>query len=188
MKILKLSKKDICDFALERNKMLRKTSGEVVFFVDNDETISNKLKLELKRIQSKANRCKAYEVLRKNYFLGKYVGSEYIVRIGTKSSGRWSRKVHEFWKVKGKVGRLKGHLVHNTAADIRSYLKKIDKYSTLHAKENVSEKKLTSIYKIILFPALKFVITFVKSKNIVFSIMQSFHSYLSWTKQYFGQY
>ena len=58
-------------------------------------------------------------------------------------------------------------------------------YSDLHAKENLKEGKRSTLYKIIFFPIAKFFVSLIKSKHIVFSIMQSLHSYLSWTKLYF---
>ncbi len=72
--------------------------------------------------------------------------------------------------------------------DLKSYIDKMNIYSTLHAKENKNEKKDSNILKIIFLPFLKFVFTYIRTKNIVFSIMQSFHSFLSWTKLYLKQY
>lgn len=185
MKVLTLNKPNITDFAYERNKLLEKVIvGEWVLFVDSDEKIS---KLEVPSNE----RIESYKLLRKNYFLGQYVGTDKIIRLLKKGSGKWVRSVHEVWKPKSPhlVGTIKTpYIIHNTADNLNDYLSKINNYSNLHAKENKKEGKQSNIFKIIFFPISKFIFTLVKSKNIVFSIMQSLHSFLSWTKLYLQQY
>ncbi len=181
LSILTLSKKDITDFAFERNQLLKSAKNDWVLFLDLDE----KLSMPITNISNKYN---GYLIKRKNYFLGKYVGTDKIVRLGKKNAGKWERKIHEIWKIKN-VGLLKGcYIIHNTADNVSDYINKIDFYSNLHAKENLEEGKKSTLFKIIFFPIGKFVFTLVKSKNIVFSIMQSLHSFLSWTKLYFLQH
>jgi glycosyltransferase involved in cell wall biosynthesis len=184
--VVTLNKKGITDFALERNKLLVAAKNDWVFFVDSDEIISNKLQREIdERIES--GRCSSFRVSRKNYFLGQYVGSDKIVRLGKKDSGKWKRAVHEIWVTNGKVRELESFLIHNTAKNLYDYIAKIDYYSTLHAKENSAEGKKSNIIKIISLPFIKFWVEYYKSRNVVFSIMQSFHSFLGWSKEWINQ-
>ena len=182
MKILTLDKNKITDFAKERNLMIEKCSDDWVLFLDTDEKLDGKL-----QITNFDNN--AYYLKRKNYFLGQYVGTDKIIRLVKKGTGKWVRAVHEIWVPNisdSRCGTLDSPVViHNTADNLISYLKKIDNYSTLHAKENKKEGKKSTIVKIIFFPFGKFIVTLIKSRNVVFSIMQSLHSYLSWTKMYF---
>lgn len=175
-----LKKSNITDFAKERNELLRKAKTDWVLFLDSDE----KLSAPLPHLSDKYD---GYILKRKNYFLGQYVGYDNIVRLGKKKFVTWKRPVHEIWDIKN-VGRLDNYIIHNTAVNLSDYVKKINYYSDLHAKANLDEGKKSSIFKIILFPVAKFFVTLFKSKNIVFSIMQSLHSYLAWSKLYFLQY
>ncbi len=181
MKILTLNKKGITDFALERNKLLNKADkSEWLLFLDTDEKLA-------KPISILSDKYKIYKLIRKNYFLGQYVGTDKIIRLVKKGTGEWERAVHEtFIPFYGqKVGLLKDNfIIHNTADNLWGYIHKINFYSTLHAKENLREGKKSSITKIIFFSIGKFIVTLIKSRNIVFSIMQSLHSFLSWTKLY----
>lgn len=179
-----LKKKNIEDYALERNILLHESRADWVLFVDSDEKVPQKLKTEIEAaVQS--GKFDAYRVRRKNYFLGQYVGTDKIIRLARKNAGKWERRVHEVWKIKGKVGELDNTLIHDTAQNLRDYIDKINKYSTLHAAANRSEGKRSNLLKIIFYPLAKFVQTFVRSGNVVFSIMQSLHSFLSWSKLYF---
>jgi len=177
---LTLNKENITDFAIERNNLLKISTSEWVLFMDKDEKAHN-LKLNID------TRFSSFRILRKNYFLGQYVGSEKIIRLVKKGSGKWVRRVHEVWSTNENVGEIKdGYIIHNTADKLAEYLKKINYYSTLHAEANHDEGKKSSLGKIIVYPPLKFAVTLIKSKNIVFSIMQSLHSFLAWSKLFFS--
>ena len=181
-----LNKKNITDFAEERNRALSAVErGKWVLFLDSDETLSPELKDEIRNLNPGA--CGGFYVKRKNYFLGRYAGTDKIIRLVKKGSGKWARQVHETYHPRGgiEVGLLKNYLIHNTAKNLHAYIDKINNYSTLHALANKKEGKKASVVKIIFYPIFKFVQTFVKSGHVVFSLFQSFHSFLSWSKLYF---
>lgn len=185
---LTLNKPNITDFAKERNELLKKSKSEWNLYLDSDESISN-FQLSRPTSLSISNEFSSYQLPRKTYFLKKIIGIDYPIRLVKKGTGKWVRKVHEVWvpNKNSKIGIWKEELVHNTADNLTDYLNKINKYSTLHAEANLEEGKKSTLFKIIFFPIAKFFVTLVKSKHLVFSIMQSLHSYLSWTKLYFLQ-
>ena len=166
------------DFSAQRNYGLSKAKGEWVLFVDADEVVSPKLAEEIK------------EATKSEYsgFYIKRVGviDEYILRLG--KGGKWHRKIHEEWSVKGKVGKLSSPLLHSPTFQLKSFLAKINYYSTLHAKSNSIEGKKSNLIKIIFWPIYKFFYYFVikrgyRAKNgFVFSALMGAHSFLSWAK------
>lgn len=180
LSILKLHKPNITDFAKERNSMLKNAKTDWVLFLDSDEKLSSPIK-------NISDNYDGYFLRRKNYFLGQYVGTDKIVRLGRSRFKTWKRSVHETWDIKN-VGTLDNYIIHNTADNLTDYLKKINTYSDLHAQANLEEGKRSTVFKIIFFPVVKFILTLLKSKHVVFSIMQSLHSYLAWTKLYFLQH
>lgn len=175
-----LNKPGITDFASARNKLMESAKEDWVIFVDTDEIVSKELEIELKNLDPKG--FNGFYIKRKIVFLGKEIGEDKVLRLGKKGFGVWTRKVHETWKIKGKVGTLKNYLIHTTADDIHSYLEKMNKYSSLHAVENLSEGKKTNIFKIIIYPKAKFIQNIFAGRGFVFSLVQSFHSFLGWSK------
>ncbi|HET7098955.1 MAG TPA: hypothetical protein VFI61_01825 [Patescibacteria group bacterium] len=174
--ILTLDKKGITDFGSERNNLLSSSKSEWVMFLDSDEKI---VSFDL----PSNNKFSCYQFIRKNYFLGQYVGSDKIIRLIKKGTGKWVRRVHEVWKpASGPVGKINTPIIHNTADSLHDYISKMNFYSDLHAKANKEEGKRSDLFKIIFYPVGKFIVTFIKSKNMVFSIMQSFHSFLAWSE------
>lgn len=188
IEIVTLNKKGITDFSSERNKILKASKSEWLFFIDSDEVVSKDLALEISNLDLQNSDYNGFAITRKNFFLRQYIGEDKIVRLGKIGSGKWVRMVHEVWDINGDIGQLKNSLIHNTAKNLHEYISKIDFYSGLHAKANKKEEKTATLFKIIFYPSLKFVQTLVLSKNVVFSIMQAFHSFLSWAKLYLSYY
>ena len=182
IEILALNKPNIDDFAEQRNKLLKKAESEWVLFVDTDETISDKLKMEMESLDP--GDFNGFYIRRKIIFLGQEIGEDKVLRLGKKKTGKWRRRVHEFWDIEGKVGVLKNYLIHNTAEELTSYIDKINKYSDIHAGENLKEGKRSNILKIIFYPKIKFIINMIQGRGFTFSMIQSFHSFLGWSKQW----
>lgn len=185
-----LHKPNITDYAAARNEELKKSKAEWVLFLDSDEKLSPELQKEITLTINKVpNLVKfgGFYIKRKTYFIGNFVGEDKVLRLATKDSGKWIRAVHEIWDVKTRIGTLQNCIVHNTANNLHDYLNKVNKYALLHSQENKKEGKKSNLYKIVFFPAGKFLITLVKSRNVVFSIMQSFHSFLAWSELWIYQ-
>lgn len=182
--VLTLHKDGITDFAYERNLLLKKSKAKWVLFLDSDEIAPPKLMTEIRSLLTRGPLVNGYYIKRKIIFLGKEIGEDKVLRLGKRGAGGWCRAVHETWNIKGIVGTLDGHIVHNTAIDLKSYIGKMNKYSTLHAIENKKEGKHSNIFKIIFYPIAKFVENLLAGRGMVFSIMQAFHSFLGWVKLY----
>lgn len=187
LQIITLNKPGITDFADERNSLLSKSNAEWIFFVDSDEEISDDLAKEIEAATAVVGNLSGFKVYRKNYFLGKYVGTDNIVRLGKQGSGRWVRAVHEIWQIKGEIGQLKYPLIHNTARNVHEFIDKINFYSTLHAQENLKLGNKSSLIKIVFFPMGKFFQSLLIGRGFVMSMLQSFHSFLAWSKEWILQ-
>lgn len=163
---------------------MEKSKSEWLLFLDSDEVANKELMIEIKKIINKVPNLAGYYIKRNIYFLGKYIGYDKVLRLGKRNSGKWERAVHEEWKIDSRIGTLQGVIKHNTADNLFDYVNKMNKYSTLHALENIKEGKKSNLFKIIFFPIFKFVQNFTKGRGFVFSMLQSFHSFLGWTKQW----
>ncbi len=182
---LTLKKNNITDFAKERNTILKKAKSDWVIFLDSDEVLSNALKKEIENLDP--GDFNGFYIRRENYFLRQHIGTDKILRLGKANSGKWVRRVHETWKIKGKVGELNNPIIHNSAKSLHEMIAKINNYSTLHALANKEEGKRSNIFKIIFFPKLKFWESVLMGRGVTFSILQAFHSFLSWSKLYFSR-
>ena len=155
LQIITLDRSNITDFAKERNLLLKKSKSDWILFLDSDEKMSKELEKEI--LDLKQGSYSGFYIKRRIIFLGKETGEDQVLRLAKKGSGNWIRKVHETWKIKGKVRTLKNYIIHTTATNVYDYIEKINSYSSIHAVENLKEGKRVSLFKVIFYPKIKFV-------------------------------
>ena len=188
------------DFASQRNFGLQKATCAWALFIDADEIVSPELASEINQVVNKP------EIKRDGYFLkrqdilwGKKLkhgefGTISLLRLAKKNVGKWKRTVHEYWDVKGKIGKLDNPILHFPHQTLREFTSDINWHSTLHASANHKEGKDSNIFKIIFFPKLKFINNWIIKggfldgiEGFVAALMMSFHSFLAWSKQWIKQ-
>ncbi len=187
--IITLKKDNIEDFAFERNRLLKKAKADWVFFLDSDEKADKTFFNELNRkINDQINGRNSYYIYRDNYFLGRFIGRDKLIRVMRAGSGTWKRSVHEVFVPKPHLaGVVNRSIVHDTARSLFEYINKINRYASMHAIANKEEGKTSNLVKIILFPKLKFIQSLISGRGTVFSILQAFHSFLSWSELWLMQ-
>jgi len=180
------------DYSSQRNFVLEKIVSEWVLFLDTDEVINDQFVEEI-NMKVKENKYSGFYIQRQVKFLshtmkGTEMGNDKVLRLARKNAGKWTRKVHEYWDVKGDVGTIESPVFHNTAVDLHSFIKKLSVYSSIHSKENENAGKKSSIFKVIFYPKLKFINNFFikngfrdREYGFVSSVLMSFHSFLSWS-------
>jgi len=129
-------------FGKMKQKAVDLAKNRWVFVLDSDEIISNSLRDEILSLPDDSN-ISAYFVPRLNYFFGKAIryGGLYpdkTIRLFDKTKAKFSEdEVHERVIVQnGRVGELKGDMIHYAYDDIESFISKQNRYSTLGAKNN----------------------------------------------------
>lgn len=188
------------DFSKQRNYGLKKASCNWVLFVDADERVTNRLKIEiLKETGKKKGKYMGFYIKRKDIVFGKELlhgenSSLYFLRLGRKDAGKWKRIVHEEWEINKDIKKLKNVLIHYPHMSIRSFVNKINYYSFLHAKAKIAEGSKSSLIKIVVFPLLKFFNNYIfrlgfldGTAGFIVALMMSFHSYLAWSKLWIYQ-
>jgi glycosyltransferase involved in cell wall biosynthesis len=131
------------DFASQRNAGLALARGDWILSVDADERVSPALAQEIHRtIRDPAAGHAGYRVPIRSEILGRpfgFSGTQHDrpVRLFRRNRGRWTGLVHETLDLDGSVGQLSGELRHRTIPDMKTFLAKIDHYTTLEASSFV---------------------------------------------------
>lgn len=186
------------DFAAQRNFGLEKAMGEWILFVDADETVTEEFKNEILVVLN-ASAYNAYYIKRRELFWGRELRfgeiqklrEKGLIRLVKKGSGLWKGKVHEEFQSSRPTGTLQNYLIHQPHESINTFLREINFYSTLRAKELYANGYKASLFSLIFFPFFKFVFTFFLKKGFldgeagfVYSFLMSFHSFLVRAKLY----
>lgn len=184
--VLILKNPNITNFAKVRNDGLAKAKGNWVLFVDDDEEVGKPLANEI--VKAARNKSiQGYFIKRDNYFLGKFQGTDRVLRLSRRDAGGWRRRVHETWNVKGKTGVLKNRLIHKNTNTLYKEIEKINMHSSLHAKANQELGKKSNLVKIVFFPFAKFLQVMLDGRGFMIALMHSLHSFLAWSKLYIWQ-
>lgn len=134
----KILRRDLDDFASQRNFALSKVKTPWVLLIDADERVTPQLAEEIK-MAVKSKKFNGYRFPRKNVIFGKWVKysgwyPDWQLHLFKTKKGKFIEKVHEQVKIEGRVGELKNALLHNNYQSISQYLTKIIPYTTLEAE------------------------------------------------------
>ncbi|MDR3791745.1 MAG: glycosyltransferase family 2 protein [Terracidiphilus sp.] len=136
-------------FAAQKNAAIEHTTCEWVLSLDADEEVSAELAREIEALLDGEPECAAYRIPRLNHFLGaplKHGGywPDPKLRLFRRGAARFrERAVHETMEMvgetSGKVGQLRGHLIHHCYATLDEYVEHMNRYSTAAARQLVAE-------------------------------------------------
>lgn len=182
------------NFSQARNFGLNKAQNEWVLFIDADERVSEALAFEISIVLSDwthgiENDYKGFYIRRIDFIWGKELNygesGIKLLRLAKKIAGKWEGKIHEKWKIEGKVGSLKNSIIHYPHQTVGEFLKEINYYTDLRAQELYSKNTMIAWWSIVVYPIGKFVNNFILKRGfldgihgLVFAIVMSFHSFL----------
>jgi glycosyltransferase involved in cell wall biosynthesis len=127
------------DFASQRNAALDLASGDWVLAIDADERVTPDLAVEIRQVTSdERTRHVGYRVPIRSVILGRpfrFSGTQHDrpLRLFRRGVGHWVGTVHETVELEGSVGRLRHALQHRTIHDMKTFLRKLNEYTTLEA-------------------------------------------------------
>ncbi len=187
------------NFSQQRNFAFKHIRGEWIFFLDADEVITTELKEDIKKVLSKKSKYSAFYIKRRNIFWGRILKHGELrlyykkgkIRLVKKNSGFWKNPVHEFYNPNGPTKRLDNFINHYSHEGIKDFIKKINLYSSIRAKELQKQGKKSSIFQILIYPIVKFKMNYIfklgfldGAAGFVYCFMMSFHSFLVRAKLY----
>jgi glycosyltransferase involved in cell wall biosynthesis len=128
-------------FAGQRNASLGLASGDWVLAIDADERVTPELAAEIRSALADSDRPEVgYRLPIRSEVLGRpfrHSGTQQDLplRLFRRDRGHWTGLVHETVDLSGPVGQMHQFLEHRTLADVRVFLHKINRYTTLEARD-----------------------------------------------------
>ena len=155
--------KEWMGFGPQKQFATQQASHDWVLCIDADERISPPLAAGIRALfASGAPPAAAYEVARRNRFLGRWLAHgegypDWTVRLFDRRRARWSDDaVHERVIADTPPARLDGDLLHASAESIDAYVAKQNRYTTLQAAALHASGDTAGPFRLALAPAARF--------------------------------
>jgi glycosyltransferase involved in cell wall biosynthesis len=127
-----------------RNLAISQAGGEWILVLDADEEVPEGLKDKIDEILSRDGVVTYVEVPRKNIIFGKALKGamwwpDYNIRLFKKEAVTWSSKIHSKPQTRGQgliLSPLESNaIVHNHYSSISQFIQRMDRYTSIQAKE-----------------------------------------------------
>lgn len=128
------------NFAEQKNVAAATAGHEWILSLDADEELSSELRESLIAWKQKQPEFSVYEVARRVWYLGAWIKHsgwypDYQWRLYRRGEARFGGLVHEALRFEGKGGRLSGDLLHYTMSSFAEHEEKVERYTTLAARQ-----------------------------------------------------
>lgn len=128
------------NFAEQKNFAAAATSSDWILSLDADEELSHQLQQSLLAWKGTEPEFPVYEFARCAWYLGAWIKHsgwypDYQKRLYRRGSANFSGMVHESLQLEGRVGRLRGDLLHYTMNSFAEHEDKVERYTTLAARQ-----------------------------------------------------
>jgi glycosyltransferase involved in cell wall biosynthesis len=155
-------------YSAQKNFAHEQAAYDWIFSLDADERVSDELAREIGIVKQEVGADAAgYEMPRLTNYLGRWIKHsgwypDYKLRLYDRRVALWvGDYVHESVKVNGRVKRLEGNLLHYTVMSASEHHQRIDRYTTLAAKQALSEGIRASGASLALSPLATFARSYI---------------------------
>lgn len=172
-----------------RNFAINKAKNDWIFIIDADERVTKKL---AKRIKSAITReeISYYTIPRKNIIFGKWIQHtgwwpDYNIRLFRKAFVEWDNEIHSVPITKGQGAdfepKEENAIVHYNYLNLEDYISRLNRYTSIQAKEKYSQDKEFNWKNVISSPTKEFVSRYFSQQGykdglhgLALSLLQSF--------------
>lgn len=176
------------DFASQRNFAITKTTNDWILMLDADEIPSPKLINYLNNLNLDNNFCYSinrYLVYHNHVLYHGISVTDKPIRLFKKNIGKYDGNVHEVWSTKNRVINISAPIFHYSAPNLKTFLNKLNNYSTIRAQELFDTKVKVNLFDIMIYPKAKFIqyyfwhLGFIDgTAGLIICLSLSFYSFL----------
>ncbi len=182
-------------YVAQKNFAAEQACHDWILSLDADERVTPALAEEIRRVLVSTPAEAGFRLPRASFYLGRWIRStdwypDFQLRLYDRRRARWEgRYVHESVKADGPVGTLRGEVLHYPYRDIADHVQRIDRYTTLAARQASERGKRASIADVAVRPPLAFLRNYVLRLGIrdgqaglVVSLLNSYYVLLKFAK------
>jgi glycosyltransferase involved in cell wall biosynthesis len=179
----------------QKNYAAGLAANDWIFSLDADERVTPGLAAEIRAVLAGQPAHNGYRVPRVTFHLGRWIRTtdfypDYQARLYDRRAARWTGKhVHESVSIDGVPGRLQQELQHYSFKDLADQIDRINRYSTLAARQMYESGRRASILDVLAQPPAAFLRNYILrrgfldgSVGLVISAVNAHYVFLKFTK------
>jgi glycosyltransferase involved in cell wall biosynthesis len=134
------------NYAEQKNFAAACAANPWILSIDADEEVSSVLHTSLLDWKRRKPDHSVYELSRRTWYLGAWIKHsgwypDFQRRLYHRDAAQFSGIIHESLRFDGKLGRLRGDLLHYTVRSVSEHQDNVERYSTLAAQRMYAEGK-----------------------------------------------
>jgi glycosyltransferase involved in cell wall biosynthesis len=180
----------------QKNHAASVASHDWIFSLDADERVTPILAEEIRALMSKGEPSDAgFRMPRVSFYLDKWIRTtdmypDYQLRLYDRRRAKWhGLLVHESVRADGHVGYLKSELQHHPYKNLSEHLIRMDRYTTLAARQMRLQGKRATAVQLLFHPKLAFLRNYILKggfrdgvAGLVISLVNSYYVFLKFAK------
>jgi glycosyltransferase involved in cell wall biosynthesis len=166
-----------------------------ILSLDADERVPPALAEEIRLLQATEPAAHGYRMPRVSFYFGRWIRTtdmypDHQLRLYDRRHARFDGKyVHESVRADGAVGRLRNELEHHPYRDLSEHLIRMDRYTTLAARQMHEQGRRATVFGLLVHPRLAFFRNYVLKggfrdgkAGLVISLVNSYYVFLKFAK------
>ena len=179
----------------QKNFAAALASHDWILSIDADERVTPELATGIRALLLTEPPLRGYRMPRVAFHLGRWIRTtdfypDYQTRLYDRRAARWrSRPVHESVAVDGPIGTLAHELQHFSFRDISDQVARIDRYTTLAARDLYDNGRRARTSDLLLHPAAAFLRNYLLRRGVTdglpgltISLLNAWSVWLKYTK------
>ena len=179
----------------QKNHAASLATHDWIFSLDADERVTPELADEIRSTLKAEPTSSGFRIPRVSFYFGKWIRTtdmypDYQLRLYDRRKAKWDGMfVHESVRTSGPVAYLKRELQHHPYKDLSEHLIRMDRYTTLAARQMNAQGKRATWAQLFFHPRLAFVRNyFLKGgfrdgkAGLVISLVNSYYVFLKFAK------
>jgi glycosyltransferase involved in cell wall biosynthesis len=183
-------------FGRLRNEAVAHASYDWILSLDADERVTPELRDEILHMLKQEPEADAYFIARRNHFLGHwnrhcgwYTDYRPPMLFHRKRMRYKDDLVHEGVELDGRVGYLKGHVLHYPYRTLDQFLEKNSRYAMLMAERMVQQGRRFHAHQLITHPVFTFLKMYVLRQGfrdgmpgLILSLLYAYYTFVKYAK------
>ncbi|OCB78708.1 glycosyltransferase family 2 protein [Flavobacterium crassostreae] len=155
-------------FSNQKNHAIATATGDWILFIDADERVSQKLKLEILSVLNTAQHA-GYKLRFPHFYMNRFLYHKVdrVTRLVKNKNIRFSGDVHEKLHVEGSTGTLQNFMIHYTYKGLFALLQKKDSYAWYQANTSYKRGKKTTYFHLMFKPLYRFFSSYILKRGFM---------------------